>query len=229
MLRLNTAIAAVPYAQQNRLGIVGNILAGGNDSAGYPNGRRPKDDIVDISLVAVMGGLCVANGDNDALGFGAACKPVGRAAGLDVFKPERQRRPGAAGVPPGLPVPEHALPRRRRGRRARQCTSEEAMKTAALQRLSWLFACAATAAVVSGCGGGGRLPATATALLRRRQRAIRCPPRPSRRRMRSSASRWIRRVTQTPSRLSEALKFDLITTDPPTTRRHRASPLGLTG
>ena len=85
MLRLNTAIAAVPYAQQNRLGIVGNILAAGNDSAGYPNGRRPKDDIVDISLVAVMGGLCVANGDTDALGFGAACKPSAVPLGSAVF------------------------------------------------------------------------------------------------------------------------------------------------
>jgi len=25
--------------------------------------------------VAVMGGLCMANGDSNALGFGAACKP----------------------------------------------------------------------------------------------------------------------------------------------------------
>lgn len=75
MLRLNTAIAPVPFAQQNRLGIVGNILAGGNDNAGYPNGRRPKDDVVDISLVAVMGGLCLANGNNNALGFGADCNP----------------------------------------------------------------------------------------------------------------------------------------------------------
>ncbi len=75
MLRLNTAIPAVAYANQNRLGIVGNILAGGTDNAGYPNGRRPNDDVVDISLVAVMGGLCVANGNNDALKFGAACNP----------------------------------------------------------------------------------------------------------------------------------------------------------
>jgi hypothetical protein len=74
-LRLNTSIAAVPFAQQNRLGVVGNILAGGTDLAGYPNGRRPKDDIVDISLVAVMGGLCMANGDTNALGFGVDCKP----------------------------------------------------------------------------------------------------------------------------------------------------------
>ena len=75
MLRLNTAIPPVPFAQQNRLGMVGNILAGGSDNAGFPNGRRPKDDVVDVSLVAVMGGLCVANGDSDALGLGAACRP----------------------------------------------------------------------------------------------------------------------------------------------------------
>ena len=75
MLRLNTAIPAVPFAMQNRLGIVGNILAMGTDNAGYPNGRRPKDDVVDISLVAIAGGLCMANGNNDAFGFGAACNP----------------------------------------------------------------------------------------------------------------------------------------------------------
>ncbi len=86
MLRLNTAIPAVPFAQQNRLGIVGNILAGGTDNAGYPNGRRPKDDVVDISLVAVMGGLCMANGTTDALGFGAACKPSAVPLGATAFK-----------------------------------------------------------------------------------------------------------------------------------------------
>jgi len=86
MLRLNTSIAPVAFAQQNRLGIVGNILAGGTDNAGYPNGRRPKDDVVDISLVAEMGGLCMANGDTDALGFGAACKPSAVPLGATAFK-----------------------------------------------------------------------------------------------------------------------------------------------
>jgi hypothetical protein len=76
MLRLNTDIEPVPFAQQNRLGVVGNLLAGGKDNAGYPNGRRPKDDVVDISLVAVMGGLCMANGNTNALGLGAACRPA---------------------------------------------------------------------------------------------------------------------------------------------------------
>ena len=85
-LRLNTAIPAVAFASQNRLGIVGNILAGGTDNAGYPNGRRPKDDVVDISLVAVMGGLCVANGTTNALGFGTDCNPSKVPLGATAFK-----------------------------------------------------------------------------------------------------------------------------------------------
>jgi hypothetical protein len=69
MLRLNTKIAAVPFSGQNRLGVAGELLRVGGfgnlaqatDLAGYPNGRRPKDDVVDIALVAVAGGLCVLN------------------------------------------------------------------------------------------------------------------------------------------------------------------------
>ena len=86
MLRLNTGIAPVAHAEQNRLGIVGNLLAGGNDNAGFPNGRRPKDDVVDISLVAVMGGLCLANGDTDKLGFGSACRPAAVPLGATALK-----------------------------------------------------------------------------------------------------------------------------------------------
>ncbi len=75
MLRLNTAIAAVPFASQNRLGVAGEVLRVGGvanlanavDLAGFPNGRRPKDDVVDIALVAMLGGLCVINGTGDAL------------------------------------------------------------------------------------------------------------------------------------------------------------------
>jgi hypothetical protein len=77
MLRLNTGIAPVPFAQQNRLGVAGEVLRVGGvanlaqavDLAGFPNGRRPKDDVVDIALVAMAGGLCVINGDNNALGL----------------------------------------------------------------------------------------------------------------------------------------------------------------
>ena len=50
-MRLNTAVAITPYASQNRLG----VIAG--DNAGYPNGRRPGDDVVDITLRVAMGKL----------------------------------------------------------------------------------------------------------------------------------------------------------------------------
>jgi hypothetical protein len=42
----------VPKGSQNRLGVIGG------DNAGYPNGRRLGDDVVDISLRVVMGKLC---------------------------------------------------------------------------------------------------------------------------------------------------------------------------
>jgi hypothetical protein len=50
-LRLNTAVAPVAKGSQKNLG----VIAG--DTAGYPNGRRPGDDVVDIALRAVMGVL----------------------------------------------------------------------------------------------------------------------------------------------------------------------------
>lgn len=54
MLRLNTAIDPVPASAQNPLGVLGG------DLAGFPNGRRPGDDTVDIALRAVMGVLLPA-------------------------------------------------------------------------------------------------------------------------------------------------------------------------
>ncbi|MES2716114.1 MAG: DUF4331 domain-containing protein [Pseudomonadota bacterium] len=110
MLRLNTAIPPVAFAQQNRLGIVGNILAGGNDNAGYPNGRRPKDDVVDISLVAVMGGLCVANGNNNALGFGADCNPGKVPLGNTAFALHDAVDQAVVPLLPGFPYLNTPLP-----------------------------------------------------------------------------------------------------------------------
>jgi hypothetical protein len=54
MLRLNTSIAPTPAAMQNNLGVLGG------DSAGFPNGRRPGDDVVDAALRVVMGVLLPA-------------------------------------------------------------------------------------------------------------------------------------------------------------------------
>lgn len=110
MLRLNTAIAPVPFAQQNRLGVVGNLLAGGKDNAGYPNGRRPKDDVVDISLVAVMGGLCVANGNDDRLQLGAACRPAAVPLGDTALKLHDAVDQARVPLLGGFPYLAHPLP-----------------------------------------------------------------------------------------------------------------------
>ncbi len=54
MLRLNTLTPPVAAAAQKPLGVIGG------DTAGYPNGRRPGDDVVDISLRVAMGALLTA-------------------------------------------------------------------------------------------------------------------------------------------------------------------------
>ncbi len=55
MLRLDTAKPITPAGSQQRLGVVAG------DNAGFPNGRRPGDDVVDIALRVVMGKLCTLN------------------------------------------------------------------------------------------------------------------------------------------------------------------------
>jgi len=55
MVRLNTSIPVTARDQQKNLG----VIAG--DNAGFPNGRRPGDDVVDIALRAVMGVLLSTN------------------------------------------------------------------------------------------------------------------------------------------------------------------------
>lgn len=77
LLRLNTGIAPTPAANQKRLG----FLAG--DSAGYPNGRRPIDDVVDISARAVAGILADPSKFNTRIGDGVNVASEERP--LDVF------------------------------------------------------------------------------------------------------------------------------------------------
>jgi hypothetical protein len=73
MMRLNTSIAPVAIGAQNALGVAGG------DNAGYPNGRRPADDVTDLSLRVSMGALCVLTGASDTLGVG--CRPSDAPAG----------------------------------------------------------------------------------------------------------------------------------------------------
>jgi hypothetical protein len=54
MLRLNTGVPPTPENSRKRLG----LLAG--DGAGFPNGRRLTDDVVDIAARAVAGALAGA-------------------------------------------------------------------------------------------------------------------------------------------------------------------------
>lgn len=56
MLRLNTAVGITAVAQQNDLGFLGC------DLGGFPNGRRPIDDVVDIELTVAEGALSGTNG-----------------------------------------------------------------------------------------------------------------------------------------------------------------------
>jgi len=63
-LRLNTTTTAVAAASQNSLGVLGL------DNAGYPNGRRPGDDVVDIFFRTLMGFFIdEANAPSKNIGF----------------------------------------------------------------------------------------------------------------------------------------------------------------
>jgi hypothetical protein len=70
MLRLNTSIAPTAREMQSNLAVLGG------DVAGFPNGRRPGDDVVDIELRAAMGVLCTLN-DPATFGCVPADAPTG--------------------------------------------------------------------------------------------------------------------------------------------------------
>lgn len=54
LLRLNTGVAPTPVLSASRLGLLGG------DAAGWPNGRRVFDDVTDIALRLVVGGVLAA-------------------------------------------------------------------------------------------------------------------------------------------------------------------------
>jgi hypothetical protein len=59
MLRLNTGTPVSAVGAQSNLGVLPNVAEGfpNGDAAGFPNGRRPFDDVVDIELRVAMGAL----------------------------------------------------------------------------------------------------------------------------------------------------------------------------
>jgi hypothetical protein len=54
LLRLNTGVPPTPPASASRLGLLGG------DPAGFPNGRRVFDDVTDVALRLVVGGVLAA-------------------------------------------------------------------------------------------------------------------------------------------------------------------------
>jgi hypothetical protein len=58
LLRLNLSVPPTPLADQERL----TVLAG--DNAGWPNGRRPLDDVTDIAVQVIGGSNFAGAGDS---------------------------------------------------------------------------------------------------------------------------------------------------------------------
>jgi hypothetical protein len=75
LLRLNTGVPATPPGSANRLGLLGG------DAAGFPNGRRLYDDVTDVALRLVAGGVLAgapfnASSTNTRLGDGVNVNDV---------------------------------------------------------------------------------------------------------------------------------------------------------
>jgi hypothetical protein len=73
LMRLNTGVRPTAFAQRSRLGLIGG------DPAGYPNGRRLTDDVVDISARVVGGGILNSKFNvfpNNRIGDGVAATDV---------------------------------------------------------------------------------------------------------------------------------------------------------
>jgi hypothetical protein len=73
LLRLNTGVPPTPLANRSRLG----LIAG--DGAGFPNGRRVTDDVVDIAARVVGGGILNPKfnvAPNNLIGDGVAATDV---------------------------------------------------------------------------------------------------------------------------------------------------------
>jgi hypothetical protein len=70
LLRLDLGVDPVPLASQKRL----TVLAG--DNAGWPNGRRPRDDVTDIAIRVVGGPNYIDNRAGDGVNVDDADLPA---------------------------------------------------------------------------------------------------------------------------------------------------------
>jgi hypothetical protein len=96
LMRLNTGIPPTPFAMAKRLG----FIAG--DSAGYPNGRRPLDDVVDISARAVAG-ILVGPKYNTPIGDGVNTSASPLPTTFPFIAPAYSGRDSSHNAGPGQP------------------------------------------------------------------------------------------------------------------------------
>ncbi|MDE0853447.1 MAG: DUF4331 domain-containing protein [Nevskia sp.] len=116
MMRLNVALPATAAGSQNNLGALQcftnagalSVSNPGCDPAGFPNGRRPGDDVVDIELRVVEGALLGAadpnqksDGSHPAYTDGAF---ISDAAFDTKFPYLKAPQPGSPNGPNGLPA-----------------------------------------------------------------------------------------------------------------------------
>ena len=100
LLRLNIGVPPTPFASASRLGLLGG------DPAGFPNGRRPFDDVTDIVLRVVVGGVLVArlrtSFPNNRLGDGVNVNDTPLAGAFPYVAPAQDGR-NSRHVDPGEP------------------------------------------------------------------------------------------------------------------------------
>ena len=114
LLRINTGIPPTPAAQQQRLGLLTLLDTdpNNNDAAGFPNGRRPDDDVTDIAARAVAGILVNPTTYGTRIGDGVNVNDMPKRTTFPFVPPAHSGRnsrhvdpteAGCAGVcPPGL-------------------------------------------------------------------------------------------------------------------------------
>lgn len=89
LLRLNTGVKPTPFASASRLGLLGG------DPAGFPNGRRPLDDVTDITLRVVVGGVLIPKFNvfpNNKLGDGVNIDDTPRRTSFPYVAPAQSGR-----------------------------------------------------------------------------------------------------------------------------------------
>jgi hypothetical protein len=97
LLRLNTGIPPTSFAAAKRLG----VLAG--DNAGFPNGRRPSDDVVDIASRVVQGVLKDPATFNARIGDGVNAPASPLPTTFPFEAPAYSGRNSSHNAGPGLP------------------------------------------------------------------------------------------------------------------------------